>query len=262
MGEDKMTLVFYDTAYFLGGVVVLCHSLSCVPLSFELQNQEIFNMKTNLNLSCFGATAVERVNNACVDLTKGKAILLVDDLHRENEGDLIVAAELINEQSMAQMINDCSGIVCLTLTERRCKQLQLPPMVSNNNSRHKTAFTVSIEAKQGVTTGVSAYDRVQTIKTAIAATAEPQDLAHPGHVFPIKAEPGGVLSRRGHTEGSIDLCKLAGLQPAGVLCELTNKDGSMKKGQQLVDYAVAHQMVLLTIEDIVTTLVKDNTEVA
>ncbi|WDE04198.1 3,4-dihydroxy-2-butanone-4-phosphate synthase [Thalassomonas viridans] len=216
----------------------------------------------NINLNQFGLTPQERIKSACQDLRLGKAIVLMDDPHRENEGDLIVAAELINEQSMAQLISDCSGIVCLALTDEKLKQLQLPQMVTDNSSKNNTAFTVSIEAKQGVSTGVSAADRVQTIKTAIAANAQPDDLAHPGHVFPLRAESEGVLARRGHTEGGIDLCLLAGLSPAAVLCELMHKDGTMLKGQQLVDYALSHQLVLLTIEDIVQVLLDEKSAVA
>ncbi|WDE13031.1 3,4-dihydroxy-2-butanone-4-phosphate synthase [Thalassomonas haliotis] len=216
----------------------------------------------NINLSQFGLTPQERIDNACRDLRLGKAVLLMDDPDRENEGDLIVAAELVNEKSMAQLITDCSGIVCLALTDEKLKQLQLPQMVIDNSSKNNTAFTVSIEAKQGVTTGVSAADRVQTIKTAIAANAQPDDLAHPGHVFPLRAAAGGVLSRRGHTEGGIDLCQLAGLSPSAVLCELMHQDGTMKKGQDLVDYALSQQLVLLTIEDIVQVLLDGKSDVA
>ncbi len=216
----------------------------------------------NINLTRFGVSAKERVTHACRELAAGRAVILMDDPDRENEGDLIVAAELITPEVMAQLIADCSGIVCLTLPEETLTRLDLPAMVSDNTSANNTAFTVSIEAKQGVTTGVSAADRVQTIKTAIAAGAKPCDLARPGHVFPLRAEEGGVLVRRGHTEGSVDLCRLAGLQPAGVLCELMNRDGTMMKGQQLVDYADTHEMVLLTIEDIVEVLTAKNTRAA
>ncbi|MBS3799289.1 3,4-dihydroxy-2-butanone-4-phosphate synthase [Pseudoalteromonas sp. BDTF-M6] len=215
----------------------------------------------NINLTPFGATALERVQRACADLALGKPVLLMDDPDRENEGDLIVAAELISTPIMAQLINDCSGIVCLALTGEAADNLALPPMVTDNSSKNKTAFTVSIEAKEGVTTGVSAADRVQTIRTAIASDAKADDLARPGHVFPLRSAPGGALTRRGHTEGGVDLCRLAKLSPAAVLCELMHKDGSMMKGRALVDYAHAHQLVLLTIEDLVQVL-KSNTEQA
>jgi 3,4-dihydroxy 2-butanone 4-phosphate synthase len=175
---------------------------------------------------------------------------LMDDADRENEADLIVAAEKISIDSMARMIRDGSGIVCLCLTDEKLQQLALPPMVSKNDSRYGTAFTVSIEAKQGVTTGVSAADRVTTVLAAIAVDAQPDDLARPGHVFPLRAAPGGVLSRRGHTEGSVDLAQMAGLLPAAVLCELMNPDGSMARGEEITHYALTHDLVILTIDEL------------
>lgn len=216
----------------------------------------------NINLKHFGTSPIERVSEACHHLKLGKPVVLMDDFDRENEGDLIVAAEHINNLSMAQLIRDCSGIVCLALTDEKIRQLELPPMVKHNNSKNQTAFTISIEAKNGVTTGVSAADRVQTVKTAIADDSRPDDLAHPGHVFPLRSHSGGVLSRRGHTEGSIDLCRLAGLKPAAVLCELTHQNGTMMKGQALVEYAIHHQLILLTIEDIVEVLINGEVNVA
>ncbi|ABV85460.1 3,4-dihydroxy-2-butanone-4-phosphate synthase [Shewanella pealeana] len=194
---------------------------------------------------------IERVNAALSALRQGKGVLVVDDEDRENEGDLIYSAETLTNQQMALLIRECSGIVCLCLTDERIKQLQLPPMVSDNNSQYGTAFTVSIEAKQGVTTGVSAADRVTTIKAAIADDAKPDDLARPGHVYPLRARPGGVLERRGHTEGTVDLMKLAGLQPFGVLCEVTLPDGTMARLPEIVEFAQQHDMPVLTIEDIV-----------
>lgn len=152
---------------------------------------------------------------------------------------------------MALMIRECSGIVCLCLPEEQADRLELTPMVSNNNSANQTAFTVSIEAKVGVTTGVSAQDRVTTIKTAANPLAKPSDLARPGHVFPLRARKGGVLVRRGHTEGTIDLMQMAGLQPAGVLCEVTNPDGTMAKTAEIVAFGKLHNMPVLTIEDMV-----------
>ncbi|UOD31608.1 3,4-dihydroxy-2-butanone-4-phosphate synthase [Massilia violaceinigra] len=192
----------------------------------------------------------ERLARALDDLRAGRPVLLMDDFHRENEADLIVAAEKISTESMARLIRDCSGIVCLCLTDERLRQLELPPMVENNGSRHGTAFTVTIEARHGVTTGVSAADRVTTIKAAIADHARPDDLARPGHVFPLRAAAGGVLQRRGHTEGSVDLMRLAGLKPAAVLCELMNADGSMAKGAQIELYAASHDLVQLTIDEL------------
>ncbi len=195
-------------------------------------------------------SAPERLQRSLEDLRAGRAVLLSDDFDRENEADLIVAAEKIDVPMMARLIRDCSGIVCLCLDDQRIQQLALPAMVSNNQSRYGTAFTVSIEAKVGVTTGVSAADRVTTIRAAIAADAQPADLARPGHVFPLRAQPGGVLQRRGHTEGSVDLMRLAGLQNAAVLCELMNPDGSMARGQQVYDYALSHDIVMLSVAEL------------
>ncbi len=201
-------------------------------------------------LARFGPSST-RVITALEALRQGRGVLLVDDENRENEGDLIFAAESINPDQMAMLIRECSGIVCLCLTDEAVRQLKLPMMVKDNNSRNNTAFTVSIEAKEGVTTGVSAADRVTTIRTAIAADCQPDQLARPGHVFPLRAQPGGVLSRRGHTEGTVDLMRLAGLRPAGVLCELTNVDGSMARLPEIVAFAERHQMPVLSIEDLV-----------
>ncbi|MFZ6754833.1 3,4-dihydroxy-2-butanone-4-phosphate synthase [Undibacterium sp. Dicai25W] len=192
----------------------------------------------------------QRLQLALADLRDGRPVLLMDDFDRENEADLIVAAEKISIESMARMIRDGSGIVCLCLPDEKLQQLELPPMVSHNESRYGTAFTVSIEAKQGVTTGVSAADRVTTVLTAIAADAKPEHLARPGHVFPLRAVAGGVLQRRGHTEGSVDLATMAGLAPAAVLCELMNPDGSMTHGAQVQTYALTHDLVILTIDEL------------
>ncbi len=204
-------------------------------------------MKTIEN---FGKDHKERVENAIEKLQSGRGILLVDDENRENEGDIIYSAEKINEMGMALMIRECSGIVCLCLTPEKCKELHLRPMVKHNNCKHKTAFTISIEAKEGVTTGVSAKDRIQTIKTAISETAKYTDLVHPGHVFPLISKKEGVFERRGHTEGSVDLVKLAGLGDSAVLCELTNEDGTMTRLPGVIDFAEKHDMTVVTIEDI------------
>lgn len=193
----------------------------------------------------------QRLARALADLRQGRPVLLMDDADRENEADLIVAAEKICISSMARMIRDGSGIVCLCLTDEKLQQLALPPMVAHNDSRYGTAFTISVEAKHGVTTGVSAADRVSTVLAAIAIDAQPDDLARPGHVFPLRAVPGGVLSRRGHTEGSVDLAQMAGLLPAAVLCELMNPDGSMAKGEEITHYALSHDLVILTIGELV-----------
>ncbi|ELA9305247.1 3,4-dihydroxy-2-butanone-4-phosphate synthase [Vibrio parahaemolyticus] len=194
---------------------------------------------------------ITRVENALIALKEGRGVLLLDDEDRENEGDIIYSVEHLTNEQMALMIRECSGIVCLCLTDAQADKLELPPMVVNNNSANQTAFTVSIEAKVGVTTGVSAADRVTTIKTAANPHAKPEDLARPGHVFPLRARPGGVMTRRGHTEGTIDLMQMAGLQPAGVLCEVTNPDGTMAKAPEIVAFGRLHKMPVLTIEDMV-----------
>ncbi|WP_370681714.1 3,4-dihydroxy-2-butanone-4-phosphate synthase [Comamonas sp. GB3 AK4-5] len=193
----------------------------------------------------------ERVHAALQAVRNGVPVVLMDDYDRENEADLILAAERLTEQTMAQLIRDGSGIVCLCLTDATVQQLQLPQMVQHNESAFSTAFTVTIEARQGVSTGVSARDRLITIQAAIAPDAKPEDLVRPGHVFPLRAHPGGVLARQGHTEGSVCLAALAGLRPMGVLCELMNPDGSMTRGQQVLDYACAHGLPLLAIADLV-----------
>lgn len=204
-------------------------------------------MKT---LQHFGTDFDARVKNAIQSLQSGKGILLVDDENRENEGDIIYAAEKMTVSDMALMIRKCSGIVCLCLTPQKADSLNLYPMVSDNTSKNQTAFTISIEAKEGVTTGVSAADRLHTIKTAISPNAQPSDLAHPGHVFPLIAKPNGVLERGGHTEGSIDLVRLAGAGDTSVLCELTNDDGTMAKLPQIIEFALKHDMPVVTIDDI------------
>lgn len=201
-------------------------------------------------LSQFGSPE-QRVEAALAALRAGLGVLVVDDEDRENEGDLIFAAESMTTAQMALMIRACSGIVCLCLTTERTRQLALPMMVETNSSQFQTAFTVTIEAAQGVTTGVSAQDRLTTIRAAIADQAQPQDLHRPGHVFPLRARDGGVLTRRGHTEATVDLMRLAGLKPYGVLCELTNEDGSMSRLPEVMAFAQQHRMPVLSIEDLV-----------
>ena len=192
-----------------------------------------------------------RMERALASVRAGRGVLVVDDEDRENEGDLIFAAESMTTAQMALMIRACSGIVCLCLTPERTRQLALPMMVETNSSQFQTAFTVTIEAAQGVTTGVSAQDRLTTIRAAIADQAQPQDLHRPGHVFPLRAREGGVLTRRGHTEATVDLMRLSGLKPYGVLCELTNEDGSMSRLPEVVAFAHQHRMPVLSIEDLV-----------
>ncbi len=193
----------------------------------------------------------ERLAQALEAMRDGRPVILMDDFDRENEADLIVAAEKLTVETMAMLIRECSGIVCLCLTDEKLHSLALPPMVSQNESRHGTAFTVSIEARHGVTTGVSAADRVRTINAAIADNARPEDLVRPGHVFPLRAAPGGVLARQGHTEGAVELAVLAGLKPAAVLCELMNPDGSMMRGKDIDQFAARYDLPLLTIAELV-----------
>ncbi len=202
-------------------------------------------------LSPFG-TSEQRVETAIAAFKQGNGVLVLDDESRENEGDLIFPAETITTEQMAKLIRYGSGIVCLCITDELCRQLDLPPMVQDNTSVNKTAFTVTIEAAKGVSTGVSAADRVTTIKAAIADGAKPQDLHRPGHVFPLRAVEGGVLSRRGHTEASVDLAILAGYKPAAIICEITNDDGSMARAPEIIKFAQQFNFPIVTIEDLVS----------
>lgn len=202
-------------------------------------------------LEKFGITSHDRVENALKQLQNGKGIILTDDKNRENEGDLIFAAQNMTVKDMALMIRECSGIVCLCLTNDKADELNLPYMVKENTSSFQTPFTISIEAKEGVTTGVSATDRLKTIQTASAVSASASDLARPGHVFPLRAKDNGVLERDGHTEGSVDLMKLAGLKPQAVLCELMNIDGSMAKLDEIINFAGQNNLVVVSIGDII-----------
>ena len=191
--------------------------------------------------------AHRHVKRALAALSDGRGVLVVDDLDRENEGDLVFPAATLTEAQMALLIRECSGIVCLCLTGEAAARLDLPPMVAENQSPYGTAFTVSIEAAQGVTTGVSAADRVATIRAATARDARPTDLRRPGHVFPLVARPGGVLERRGHTEATVDLARLAGFEPAGVLCELTNADGTMARLPEITAFGLTHGLPVVSV---------------
>jgi len=183
-------------------------------------------------------------------------VILVDDEDRENEGDLTMAAEMITPEAINFMATHGRGLICLSLTPERVEHLQLPMMTTDNTSSFGTAFTISIEAKKGVTTGISAADRATTIKTAISPKARPEDLARPGHVFPLRSKPGGVLQRTGQTEGSVDLARLAGLYPAGVICEIMNDDGTMSRVPQLREFAKKHGMKIVTVKDLIAYRVK------
>ncbi|WP_373101264.1 MULTISPECIES: 3,4-dihydroxy-2-butanone-4-phosphate synthase [Pasteurellaceae] len=208
-------------------------------------------------LSPFG-DAEQRVENAIAAFKQGNGVLVLDDENRENEGDLIFPAETITTEQMAKLIRYGSGIVCLCITDELCKQLDLPPMVQHNTSVNKTAFTVTIEAAEGVTTGVSAADRVTTVKAAIADGAKPADLHRPGHIFPLRAADNGVLTRNGHTEAAIDLARLAGYKQAGVICEITNDDGSMARAPQIVAFAQQFGYPVVTIEDLISYRLQHN----
>ncbi|WNP31099.1 3,4-dihydroxy-2-butanone-4-phosphate synthase [Morganella morganii] len=201
-------------------------------------------------LSDYG-NPIERAERAIAAIRQGRGVMVLDDENRENEGDMVFAAETMTVEQMALTIRHGSGIVCLCLTDERRQQLELPMMVENNSSQFKTGFTVTIEAAHGVTTGVSAADRITTIRAAVADGAVPADLNRPGHVFPLRAQNGGVLTRRGHTEASVDLATLAGLKPYGVLCELTNDDGSMARAPEVIVFAKQHDMPVVTIDDLV-----------
>ena len=206
-------------------------------------------------LSTFG-DAEPRVKAAIEAFKQGNGVLVLDDENRENEGDLIFPAETITTEQMAKLIRYGSGIVCLCITDERCKQLDLPPMVQDNTSVNKTAFTISIEAAKGVSTGVSAADRVTTIKAAVADDAKPSDLHRPGHVFPLRAAANGVLERNGHTEAAVDLARLAGYKEAGVICEITNDDGSMARTPELVEFVKKFGYPIVTIEDLIAYRMK------
>ena len=194
---------------------------------------------------------VSTIDEALLDVRKGKIVILVDDEDRENEGDLCIAAEKATPQAINFMAKHGRGLICLSLTSDKVKALQLPLMVSDNTSAFKTAFTVSIEAKRGVTTGISAADRATTVLTAIADDAKPEDLARPGHIFPLEAKSGGVLVRTGQTEGSVDLARLAGLKPAGVICEVMNDDGTMARMPDLEIFSKKHGVKIVTIADLI-----------
>lgn len=194
---------------------------------------------------------IKRVEEAIEEIKKGRMVILVDDEDRENEGDLCMAAEKVTPEAITFMAMYGRGLICLSLTEEMFKKLNISMMVSENTARFQTAFGVSIDAREGITTGISAYDRCKTILTAIADDAKPSDLVTPGHVFPLKARKGGVLVRTGQTEGSVDLARLAGLKPAGVICEIMKDDGSMARMPDLQEFAKKHNLKIVTIADII-----------
>ncbi|MBD8880553.1 3,4-dihydroxy-2-butanone-4-phosphate synthase [Rhodanobacter sp. 7MK24] len=185
------------------------------------------------------------------DLRAGRMVVILDDEDRENEGDIVMAAQMVRPEDVNFMVREARGLLCLTLTEQRTRQLGLRPMVSDNTSPYHTNFTVSIEAAEGVTTGISAHDRARTIQVAVKSDAQPQDLSQPGHIFPLTAQPGGVLTRAGHTEAGCDLAALAGLEPASVLIEILHEDGSMARRPELEVFAQKHGLKIGTIADLI-----------
>ena len=186
------------------------------------------------------------------DIRQGKMVVLMDDEDRENEGDLIMAAECVQAEHINFMARYARGLICLPLSQQRCQQLNLPLMVTDNNAKHATNFTVSIEAAEGVTTGISAADRATTVQAAVKADAKPQDIHQPGHIFPLMAQPGGVLSRAGHTEAGCDLARMAGFEAAAVIVEILNEDGSMARRPQLEAFAKEHALKIGTVADLIS----------
>lgn len=196
-------------------------------------------------------TPFDTIEDALRDIKKGRFVILVDDEDRENEGDLVIAAEKVTPQAVNFMARHARGLICLALTPERVEELQLPQQVVENTATFGTAFTVSIDARKGVTTGISAADRATTIHVAIDPKSKPTDLARPGHIFPLKAQKGGVLKRAGQTEGSVDLARLAGLTPAGAICEIMNEDGTMARVPELAKFAKAHKLKMVTIKALI-----------
>ena len=194
---------------------------------------------------------LDPIEEIIADIAAGKMVILMDDEDRENEGDLIMAAEKVRPEDVNFMARYGRGLICLTLSEKRCRQLRLPPMVAYGDDQHGTAFTVSIEAAEGVTTGISAHDRARTIQAAVKADARPEDLVQPGHVFPLMAQSGGVLTRAGHTEAGCDLARLAGFEAASVIVEILNEDGTMARRPDLQKFAREHGLKIGTIADLI-----------
>ena len=195
--------------------------------------------------------AFSDVEEIIADIRAGKMVIMVDDENRENEGDLIMAAAKVRPEDVNYMATHGRGLICLTLSRDRCAQLRLPLMVSDTDDRHATNFTISIEAAEGITTGISAHDRARTIQAAVASSAKPEDLSQPGHIFPVMAQPGGVLTRAGHTEAGCDLARLAGLEPSAAIVEILNDDGTMARRPDLEKFALAHDFKIGTIADLI-----------
>ena len=195
--------------------------------------------------------AMDSIEDALTALARGEMVIVLDDKGRENEGDLIIAADRATPEALAFIVRHTTGIVCVALEGERADALGLDPMVPANDDRHGTAFTVTVDARHGTTTGVSAADRATTIAALIDPATQPQDLMRPGHMFPLRARPGGVLERPGHTEAAVDLARLAGCAPAGVLCEIVSEDGSMARTPELIRFARQHDLCIVTIADLI-----------
>ena len=199
---------------------------------------------------------VSTIEAALDDIRAGRMVILVDDENRENEGDLVLASEKVTPEAINFMITHARGLVCLTLTPEKVDELRLPQMSADNQSPFETAFTVSIEAREGVTTGISAADRATTVLAAIKDGAGPRDIVVPGHIFPLRAKPGGVLVRTGQTEGSVDLARLAGLKPTGIICEIMNEDGTMSRMPDLEKFAARHDLKIVSVADLIAYRLK------
>jgi 3,4-dihydroxy 2-butanone 4-phosphate synthase/GTP cyclohydrolase II len=212
----------------------------------EPGNRKIKNPKIENIIMPFAS-----IEDAVADAREGRMIIIVDDEDRENEGDLVCAAEKVTPDVINFMATHARGLICLPLTEERCDELHLTTQVADNTSYLGTAFTVSIDARKGVTTGISAADRATTILAAVDENTKPQDLARPGHIFPLRAKKGGVLVRAGQTEASVDLARIAGLYPAGVICEIMNEDGTMSRLPELKEFAAIHGLKMITVADLV-----------
>ncbi|MBL8305692.1 MAG: 3,4-dihydroxy-2-butanone-4-phosphate synthase, partial [Rubrivivax sp.] len=195
--------------------------------------------------------SIAPVPELVAELAAGRMVILVDEEDRENEGDLVLAAEHVSAEGINFMARHARGLICLTLTRERCERLRLPPMAARNGAQHGTAFTVSIEAATGVTTGISAADRARTVQVAVARDAQPSDLVQPGHIFPLQAQDGGVLMRAGHTEAGCDLAGMAGLLPAAVICEIMKDDGTMARLPDLEIFAREHGLKIGTIAELI-----------
>ncbi|WP_029870787.1 3,4-dihydroxy-2-butanone-4-phosphate synthase [Rhizobium leguminosarum] len=197
---------------------------------------------------------IARIEDAISAIASGKMVVVVDDQNRENEGDIVVAADAVTPETIAFMMNHARGLVCIAMEGERLDALDIPLMVPNNTESHKTAFTVSVDYLKGTTTGISAADRAATVRALVDDRTKPDEFARPGHIFPLRANPRGVLGRPGHTEAAVDLTRLAGRIPAGVICEVANDDGTMSRLPELTLFAERHNLPLVTIEDLVTYL--------